>query len=227
EGYYSMLVHVLVRFGMWQEIIDTPMPPSADLYRVSTPMHHYAKTIAHATLGQIDLAEVERAKFYETFDNVPNDRRFFNNAARDLLGVAEKMLEGELSYHKGEYDVAYDHLRESVSRNDNLEYTEPWAWMHPPRHALGALLMEQGHYKEAERVYRADLGLNDDLSRCLQHHDNVWALHGIVECLDKRNETVELPDLRKKLATAMSKTDIPITSSCCCRKNTVNLNCCG
>ena len=30
--------------------------------------------------------------------------------------------------------------------------------MHPPRHALAALLSEQGHYEEAEQVYRDDLG---------------------------------------------------------------------
>ena len=58
----------------------------------------------------------------------------------------------------------------------------------PPRHALGALLLEQGHYEEAEEVYRADLGLNDTVPRCGQHKNNVWALHGIVECLKERME---------------------------------------
>jgi hypothetical protein len=31
--------------------------------------------------------------------------------------------------------------------------------MQPTRHALGALLLEQGRLEQAEAVYRADLGL--------------------------------------------------------------------
>ena len=93
------------------------------------------------------------------------------------------MLDGEMAYHQGYYEEAFVYLRESVELDDNLEYTEPWAWMHPPRHALAALLMEQGNFTEAEAVYRTDLGLNNELQRCAQHPDNVWALHGLVECL--------------------------------------------
>ena len=225
EGYYSMAMHVLIRFGKWQEIIDTPMPDCPILYPVSTPMHHYAKGIAHAALGQFTEADDQRSSFYCSLKRVPKDRKFFNNLAIDVLAVAEKMLEGEVEYHKGNYEEAYGHLRESISRDDNLAYTEPWAWMHPPRHALGALLMEQGHYKEAEEVYRTDLGLINTLPRCQQHLDNVWSLHGLFECLRNRNEDKEIITISKKLSLAMLKTDIPITSSCCCRKHTENTLC--
>jgi len=132
------------------------------------------------------------------------------------------MLDGELEYHKGNHAAAYAHLRESVARDDNLEYTEPWAWMHPPRHALAALLSEQGHYEEAEEVYRTDLGLNGALQRCAQHPDNVWALHGLVECLRQRGAAEELPVFEKKLEQALGKTDVPVTSSCMCRTGVVS-----
>jgi hypothetical protein len=89
--------------------------------------------------------------------------------------------------------------------------------MHPPRHALAALLMEQGHYAEAEEVYRDDLGLGGRVQRCAQHPDNVWSLHGLVECLQRRGETTELPAFEAKLAAALAKIDVPITSSCMCR----------
>ena len=104
------------------------------------------------------------------------------------------MLEGELEYHKGNYEAAFAALRESVRRDDSLSYTEPWAWMHPPRHALAALLAEQGHYAEAEEVYRDDLGLSGRIQRCTQHPDNVWALHGIVECLRREERQRNTPD---------------------------------
>ena len=227
EGYYSMKMHVLVRFGRWQDIIDTPMPADPVLYCVSTAMHHYAKGIAYATLKQFDAADKERRQFHAAVQRVPENRTFFNNTAHSILAVGEKMLDGELEYHKGNYSIAYEHLRESVSRDDNLRYTEPWAWMHPPRHALAALLAEQGHHEEAEEVYRTDMGLNGQLQRCAQHPDNVWSLHGFVECLRLRGDTEELPVFEEKLALALTKTDVPVTSSCLCRTETAPVSCCN
>lgn len=212
-----MKSHVLVRFGKWREIIDDPLPDDPDLYLVTTAMHHYAKGIAQATLKRFDDADRERKNFYESLERIPPERRFFNNWARDILAVGAMMLEGEVEYHKGNYDVAFKYLRESVLRDDGLEYIEPWAWMHPPRHALAALLLEQGEYNEAEEIYRDDLGLSGKIQRCAQHPNNVWALHGLVECLRWRNHHTELEIFEPLLARALQKTDLPITSSCMCR----------
>lgn len=217
EGYYSMKMHVLVRFGQWQTIIDAPMPECAELYCVSTSMHHYAKGVAFAATRQFDAAVRQQQMFLASLSALPADRRFFNNSARTTLAIAEKMLEGELLYHQGRHALAFDALREAARRDDNLEYSEPWAWMHPPRHALGALLLEQGEYEEAEFVYRTDLGLNDHLQRCAQHPRNVWSLHGLVECLRWRDASDELADWEPTLAKALANADIAITASCMCK----------
>ncbi len=217
EGYYAMKMHVLVRFGRWQHIVETPLPDDPHLYCVSTAMHHYARGVAWAALKQPEHAESEKHRFYDALAAIPESRKFFNNPAVTTLGVGAKMLEGELAYHLGQYETAFQHLRESVTRDDQLEYSEPWAWMHPPRHALAALLLEQKHYDEAEDVYRTDLGLNNKLHRCAQHPNNVWSLHGLVECLTARGDTRELPELQQQLAHALSQTDTQITSSCMCR----------
>jgi tetratricopeptide (TPR) repeat protein len=222
EGYYSMKTHVMVRFGRWREIVEEPLPDDPDLYPVSTAMLHYAKGIAYATLRQFDRADEESRSFHQSLQRMPTDRRFFNNDALAILAVGEKMLEGELEYHKGNYEVAFAALRESVRRDDNLEYIEPWAWMHPPRHALAALLAEQSQFAEAEQIYRDDLGLSSRIQRCAQHPNNVWALHGLVECLKRRGERTELPELEKKLEVALAAADIPIVSSCFCRTTVSN-----
>jgi tetratricopeptide (TPR) repeat protein len=229
EGYYSMRTHVLVRFGRWQDIIEEPLPDDPELYLVSTAMHHYAKGVAHAALRQFDDAERERGRFHASLSRIPLDRKVFNNSAHSILAVGEKMLDGELEYHKGNHEPAYAYLREAVDRDDNLEYIEPWAWMHPPRHALAALLAEQGHYGEAEQVYRDDLGLSARIQRCAQHPGNVWALHGLAECLRQRGEVEELACVQKTLDAALSLADIPVTSSCMCRtavQPTVSGGCC-
>jgi tetratricopeptide (TPR) repeat protein len=227
EGYHSMKMHVMVRFGRWQEIIAEPLPDDRGLYLVTTAMHHYAKGIAHASLKNFSRADQERRLFDDSLRRIPSQHRFFNNSAHSILAVGEKMLDGELEYHKGNYDAAFGNLRLSVARDDNLEYIEPWAWMHPPRHALAALLVEQGHYGEAEEVYRDDLGLSGRIQRCAQHPDNVWALHGLAECLQKRAELQELAAVKKRLAHALTLADIAITSSCMCRtKVQSSASCC-
>ena len=108
-------------------------------------------------------------------------------------------------------------LETSNNLDDNLPYDEPWGWMQPPRHALGALLMEQGMTREAEMVYRADLGLDETLSRPSQHHSNVWSLHGLHECLVRRRETAEVKYVKMLLDKAVARATVPIKASCFCR----------
>ena len=226
EGYHAMRSHVQVRFGRWQDIIDEPMVEEPELYVLTAAMQHYAKGVAHATLR--DFAGVERARegFHRHLAGIPPERRFLSNPTRASLAVGTALLDGELAYHQGRHDEAYAHLRQAVELDDNLYYTEPWAWMHPPRHALAALLLDQGHAEEAEGIYRDDLGLSGKVQRCAQHPDNVWALHGLVECLTRRGERDELPALQARLAKALAKADVPISSSCLCRTSAPSRSSC-
>jgi tetratricopeptide (TPR) repeat protein len=184
---------------------------------MSSAVWHYAKTIAHAASGNVPAAEAERALFYEAVTRVPPTRYLFNNTCLDVLKIGEQMLLGEIEYRKENYQTAYDHLRQAVYLDDNLKYDEPWGWMQPARHALGALLLEQGHVDEAEQVYRDDLGLSDTLVSTSQHHDNLWSLHGLVECLERRGQTAEAKTMRARLNLAKARADVPINASCACR----------
>ena len=226
EGYHAMKSHVQVRFGRWREIVEEPTIAEPELYVLTSAMQHYAKGVAHATLRDFASAERQRELFLRHVETIPPERRFLSNPARASLAVGAALLDGELAYHQGRHDEAYGHLRHAVEIDDNLSYTEPWAWMHPPRHALAALLLDQGHAREAEQVYRDDLGLSGAVQRCAQHPDNVWALHGLVECLRRRGEREELPGLQKKLVAALARADVPITSSCLCRTSVQEDRCC-
>ncbi|MGE0424969.1 MAG: tetratricopeptide repeat protein [Reyranellaceae bacterium] len=218
EGYLSMKQHVLIRFGKWREIIAQDMPRDPALYCATTAMMLYAKGIAHSVLGEIDAAEKMRAEFRAACKRVPDTRRVHNNRVIDLLAIADEMLTGELEYRRGNHDLAFAHLRRSVELDDSLPYDEPWGWMQPARHALGALLLEQGRLAEAEAVYRSDLGFDGKLSRACQHPDNVWSLHGLHECLTRRGDTVEAPLIKARLDMAMARTEIPVRASCLCRR---------
>ena len=184
EGFVPMKLHALIRFGRWPDIIGTPLPGDPGLYCVTTAMTHYAKGIAYAAAGHLADGQEQRELFADAAGRVPPSRTVFNNTCQDILRVAEAMLDGELEYRRGHHEAAFGHLRRAVELDDGLPYDEPWGWMQPARHALGALLLEQGHLEEAEAVYRADLGLDDTLARACQHPANVWSLHGYHECLD-------------------------------------------
>ena len=217
EAYFGMKAHVFIRFGKWREIVDHPLPHDPGLYAMTSAVWHYAKTIAQAALGNILAAEMERSLFYQAVSRVPPTRYLFNNTCLDLLEIAEQMLLGEIEYRRQNYDVAFDHLRQAVYLDDNLKYDEPWGWMQPARHALGALLLEQGHVDEAEQVYRDDLGLSDTLVSTSQHQDNLWSLHGLVECLERRGQHEAAGQMRKRLNLAKARADVPVNASCACR----------
>ena len=219
ESYISMKQHVYIRFGKWHEIIAEPLPEDRDLYLVTTATIHYAKGVAHAALGQVAEAEAEKALFLKARARVPETRLLHNNRCIDLFDIAEAMLDGEIEYRKGNYDEAFAHLRRSVEIDDNLPYDEPWGWIQPTRHALGALLLEQGCVAEAEAVYREDLGLGGGLSRATIHPDNVWSLKGLYECMADRRDTAEARLIKQRLDLAAARADIPVEVSCFCARS--------
>jgi len=218
EGYLPMKQHVLIRFGKWQEIIDQDLPSNQELYCSTTAMMLYAKSVAHSAMGNVAEAEREKAAFLEAKARVPESRRVHNNTVEDLLDIAEEMLNGELEYRRGNHDAAFAHLRKSVELDDALPYDEPWGWMQPARHALGALLLEQERLEEAETVYRADLGLDKTLSRACQHPGNLWSLHGLHECLTRRGEEVESILIKQQLDQALARSEVSVYASCYCRQ---------
>lgn len=224
EGFVAMKMHVLVRFGKWQDILDESLPDDPELYSVTTAMLHYAKGVAHAACRQIDAALAEQQRFLAACARVPTSRTIFNNTCTDILAIAAAMLQGEIAYRQGHYDSAFAHLRQAVALDDNLPYDEPWGWMQPARHALGALLLEQDRVAEAAQVYCADLGLDHTLSRAAQHPDNVWSLHGYVECLHRLGQHAEAAALQPRLDLAVARADVEITASCFCR---IGHDCCA
>ncbi|MDR6266292.1 hypothetical protein [Roseobacter sp. N2S] len=217
ESYFPMRLHALIRFGQWDAIKAYVPPENAELFAFTHAVSAYAKAVACAASGDVAQAEIHRAAFYPAKAAVPETRVLFNNLCSDILNIGTQMLEGELAYRKGDYDLAFDHLRKSVELDDTLPYEEPWGWMQPSRHALGALLLEQGRVAEAEAVYRADLGLDGKLARACQNPDNVWALHGLHECLMKTGQVGEARLIKQRLDIANARADAPIKASCFCR----------
>ncbi|WP_424977449.1 tetratricopeptide repeat protein [Leisingera sp. S232] len=216
ESYMAMQPHILIRFGRWQEAIALELPDDPQLYCTLTANTHYARAVAYAATGRVAEAEAEEQLFLAAKSRVPETRLMHNNKVADLLDIAAEMLRGEIEYRKQNFDAAFAHLHRSAELDDNLPYDEPWGWMQPTRHALGALLFEQGHTEEAEAVYRADLGLDGSLSRASIHPTNIWSLKGLHDCLKARNETTEIRSIKQQLDLALARADRAVGASCFC-----------
>lgn len=217
EAFVPLRVHVLVRFGRWDDLIALSLPEDADLYCTTTATIHYGRGVAYAAKGQAPQARAERESLAAAYARIPDSRYLFNNTSHDILAIAVAMLDGEIAYREGQFEEAFTHLRYAIELDDALPYDEPWGWMQPTRHAYGALLLEQGHVEEAVGVYAADLGLDDTLRRSCRHPGNVWSLHGYHESLRRLGRDDEADAIAGLLDAARARADVPVLASCACR----------
>ncbi len=205
DGWVAMPMEVLMRFGRWQEIRDEPEP--AAYLPVSRALRHYARGVAYAAMGKVDEARAEQTAFAAASANVPKEALFGNNTGLGILGVAEKVLAGEMLDRAGDEEAGFAALREAVQREDDLRYDEPPGWIQPVRHALGAALLQSGLYPEAEAVFRTDLE---------KLPGNGWALFGMGRALRMQKKDAEAADYEARFTEAWKNADVKISSPCLC-----------
>ncbi len=208
DGFMPTVLHTLVRFGRWEDVLDHPEFPKH--LTVSKAMYHYSRGVAYAALGHVEHAEGEQTAFLAALEKV-DDRSIGNNPARAVLAIAKDMLAGEIAFRRKEHDAGIALLRQAAAAEDELVYDEPPDWMMPVRHALGAALMEAKRFEDAEKVFREDLA---------RFPDNGWSLFGLARCLRERNLEDEARVIDARYAKAWSRADVKLTSSCFCQPGT-------
>lgn len=205
DGFMPTTLHVLIRFGKWEAILLEQEPPEWRL--LSRAQHHYARCIALTNLGRVDAAENELNLFNQVSNQMDETWKVGNNKAIDVIAVSRCMAEGEMAFHAGEHDRAYERLRAGVRLEDQLAYDEPPGWMQPVRHALGALLLAGNQLVEAELVYRTDLK---------RHPNNAWSLLGLQQALQKQGKQTEVDAMTESVKTAWARADVTPKASCYC-----------
>jgi tetratricopeptide (TPR) repeat protein len=206
EAFIAMPYEVLIRFGLWDEILAEPDHPEFMVF--TRAFRHAARGIAYAANGDVKSARVEQTAFLEASKLVPAEDAFGNNSCQALLAIATPMLDGEILIREGKLDEGLSQLRTAVSAEDALRYDEPPGWILPVRHSLGANLMQAGRFAEAEQVYR------DDLSRL---PENGWSLFGLARSLELQQKRDEAAVVEARYHKIWSKADVQITSSCLCQ----------
>lgn len=208
EANVAMPLEVMVRFGMWDEILAEPEKYTDSMW-FTRAFHHAARAIAYAAKGDTANARKAQSIFIERAKLVPKEDFLSNNSCEALLAVAMPMVEGEILIAEGKVDSGIEQLRAAIQKEDALKYDEPPGWLIPVRHSLGAVLMKQQRFAEAEQVYR------DDLARL---PENGWSLLGLAESLRKQKKNAdEVAQTQAKFKKVWAKADLTITTSCLCQ----------
>jgi len=195
--------YALTRFGMWDEMLREPQPPEFSPYL--TGVWHYSRGVAFVAKGQLESADKELAAVKETLKSeVLNQPLFSPNTGRAVLSIAPEVLAGQIAAARKDYDTAVAHLERAVRLEDALVYTEPAEWHYPPRHALGAVLLEAKRPAEAETVYWQDLKRN---------RNNGWALFGLRQALLAQGKKNDAALVEARFKKAWARADIDITDS--------------
>jgi tetratricopeptide (TPR) repeat protein len=206
DGVMPTALHVLVRFGKWNEILSEPEPPEFRL--MSRAIWHYARAVALANLDRTEEAARDLAALDALAPQITDEWFVGNNPAKVILAMARGMAAGELAYRQGRHDEAFRLLREAVRVEDELVYDEPPGWMQPVRHALGALLLANSRFDEAEAVFREDLG---------RHPHNGWSLLGLEQALQGLGKAQEVAQVAEQRKAAWATADVMPPSSCYCK----------
>jgi len=195
------LIHKI--FGQWDNIIDHK--PSHSGMPYLDGMWAYANGSALLSTGDMDGAAKALARLQE-IAWAPNadEYRAGPTPVSSILKLAALGLNGEMLEAEGDLHGAIRSFREAVALEDLNNYTEPPDWAQPIRHYLGAALMKNGQFLEAEAVYRRDLKWN---------HKNGWSLYGLQASLKAQGRDAEAKVIQAQFETAWQYADITLKES--------------
>lgn len=180
EEYASTLMFVYLRFHKWKELLNMPKPNADAL--MTTTLWHFGRSVAFASLGDLAQAEKEQKLFLEKRALIPPTSKYGYNAASKIMVLAEYFLEGVLAETQGQSSKAIASYQMAIKQQDALSYDEPPNWLFSVRDTLGALLLKEKKYAEAEKVFREDLN---------QHPRNGRSLFGLKMSLEAQGKMAD------------------------------------
>jgi tetratricopeptide (TPR) repeat protein len=166
ESFLPTPTLIQVAFRRWDDVLAAPAPNPK--HTVTTALWHCARGSAHVARGKPAEAEKEREAFRNLVKDIPTDAMFgAHNTARNILAIAEGVLDARIAAARQDRRTAAELLREAVKAEDALNYIEPPDWYLPVRLSLGGMLLANGEYAEAEKAFRAELARRPRNGRAL------------------------------------------------------------
>ena len=156
EGFVPMRLHVLVRFGRWDELIASRCPADPELYcddDRDDPLR--ARAWRSPRPGRSPRPAPSASGSRRRSSACRSRATCSTTRAATSSRSPARCCDGELAYREGRFDEAFAELRRAIELDDTLPYDEPWGWMQPTRHAYGALLLEQDEVERGGGGLRA------------------------------------------------------------------------
>ncbi len=201
-------LEVLTQFGRWDEVIEAPEPEAR--WPISRALRHMARGVAFANTERLSEARAELDALRVATDALPDDALMAINPAKTVLQIAQHKLMGEILLAEGRLVPAAAELQAGVDIEDTLLYMEPPDWVQPMRRPLGAVLMKDGRFAEAEAVYLEDLR---------RWPENGWSLLGLHQSLKAQGRDAEAAKVKERFDRVWKDADGAIASSCPCVKS--------
>jgi tetratricopeptide (TPR) repeat protein len=203
ETFLSQPMFVLVRFGMWEEMLAEPKPDIESQFM--TGIWHYGRALSLIYSDRPDEARRELRPLGEARKAMGKVEHYIGSAAAEtLLTIADEVAQGEFAYSEGKTLEGLAHLERAVRLEDSLRYNEPPNWYFPVRHFLGAMLLDAGRPNEAEVVYAADLRKNPE---------NGYSLYGLKVALEQQGKSADARVVANRFDRAWAGATHKLTSS--------------
>jgi tetratricopeptide (TPR) repeat protein len=204
DVFHSVPFLLLARTGKWDKLNSESAPPEKLIF--ANAMRAYA-------LGQ---AAVRKRNALESDNQLKNIHRAIENYAKakankepyspplaKLLQISALDLSGQIAAAAGNKKKEIENLNKAIAIEDTLDF-HMLPWYMYTRLSLGAALLADGKYQEAEAAYKKELE---------KHPHSGWALFGLTQCYDKQKKNKEAADCKKEFDAAWKYADLKLTST--------------
>ena len=204
QHFFAIPIYTHALFGDWEAILAL-VPPADDLLYAKA-IWHYARGMAFLRLAQPVKASQELAQLKTIIaDPDISELTIFDlNSISQILQVGSNLLQGEMAANANDFEQAIDFVKQAVSLEDELNYTEPKDWYLPPRQVLGAILLEAGKPEQAEQSYRQDL---------INHPQNGWSLWGLAKSLEQQGNLQQAAKVISQFKEVWGEADVKLNAS--------------
>jgi len=203
QEFTNVTYYSLIRFGEWEEMLKMPDPGSKFPYMQS--MWHFGRGLAYIRKGEISQAK-EESRLLDSLSKLEVLQTLYASLdpVSKTVTIADKVLQGELKLNNGRVEEGLTDLRQAVLLEDQMIYNEPPTWPIPVRQFLGAALLNNKKFPQAEQTFR------DDLER---HPENGWSLFGLERSLEAQARNPEALAVAGRFKKAWKESDITLRSS--------------
>lgn len=203
EIFLSQPMFVMVRFGMWEEMLAEPQPELDSKFMEG--IWRYGRALAFRHTQRLPEARRELEKLTSLRIAMGKLERYVSGTPGEtLLTIAEEIVSGELAYAEGNTLYGLAHLERAIRLEDSLAYMAPPDWYFPVRHYLGAMLLDAGRPNEATVIYAADLRSNPE---------NGYSLYGLKLALEQQGNREHALEVAERFDRAWAGATHELASS--------------